>query len=170
MTLEYAVENEVPTLVISLDPTVANDPGVLEFGRIIDAEPDNGRFYLGTLDDPSYVQVQTRSLLGIMFYLSQGVDVPARDILKGRVTVTRDSDGKVFDWGTVTENLLSIRSQDELDFETASIRVWYRGTWFYIDDSDLHSKSTFTLLSQIFSWRAGKVPSNAPLLTLPIGQ
>jgi len=168
MTLEFVVEHGVPTLIIRIDPTVKNDPEVLEFSRIIDAEADDGRFYLGPLDDPSYIQIQTRSLLGIMYYLSQGVKAPASDIQKGKVTVTRDSEGKVFDWNAVTENLMTIRSQSELPPDAAAIRVWYRGTWFYIDDSDLNSKSTFSLLAQIFSLQAGKVPSNAPLLTLPI--
>ena len=45
----------------------------------------------------------------------------------------------------------------------------YRDAWFYIDDSDLTSKSTFTLTGQLFELQAGDVGGVAPLLTLPIG-
>jgi hypothetical protein len=47
------------------------------------------------------------------------------------------------------------------------LRVNYRGHWFYIDDSDLESKSTFTLLARIFALQAGKAEGIVPVLTLP---
>ena len=34
--------------------------------------------------------------------------------------------------------------------ENAATAIFYRGSWFYIDDSDLDSKSTFSMLGQIF--------------------
>jgi hypothetical protein len=52
----------------------------------------------------------------------------------------------------------------------AAVRTRYRGSWFYIDDSDLDSKSTFTLLGQLTNLQAGDLPSTAPLLTLPVGR
>jgi hypothetical protein len=51
----------------------------------------------------------------------------------------------------------------------AATRVPYRGSWFYIADSDIDSKATFTLLAQFFALSAGEVPSTAPILTLPVG-
>ena len=104
-----------------------------------------------------------------MFYVSQAVEVPSEDISKGKVTQTQTPDGKIFDWDKVTGDLLKINSISEKPEEN-SMTIFYRGSWFYIDDSDLSSKSTFSLLSQIFSLQAGKIKDNAPLLTLPIGQ
>jgi hypothetical protein len=49
------------------------------------------------------------------------------------------------------------------------VAVQYRGSWFYIDDSDLSSKSTFNLLGQLFELQAGEAGGSVPLLTLPIG-
>ena len=115
------------------------------------------------------VQVVTRSLLGIMFYLSQAVEVPREDVLQGKVTQTKTPDGKIFDWKEVTGDLLRISSLSG-NPQAYSKSIYYRGSWFYIDDSDLSSKSTFSLLAQIFSLQAGKIQNNAPLLTLPIGQ
>jgi len=137
---------------------------------LLGAKPVQGRYLLGAVDDPKFIRIQTRSLLGIMYYLSHGVEVPESDVKNGKVTVTHDEEGNVFDWPRFTEDLLRIQSKGELIRESPAVAVRYRGTWFYIDDSDLNSKSTFSLLAQIFSLQAGGVPTTAPLLTLPIGR
>ena len=111
----------------------------------------------------------TRSLLGILFYLSQAVEVPEQDTREGKVTRTLKTSGEIFDWKEVTGELLTIRS-DSSRPKNATLMVFYRGTWFYIDDSDLKSKSTFALLSQIFSLQAKKIKGKIPVLTLPVGQ
>ena len=103
-----------------------------------------------------------------MVYLSQSVEVPEVDIKKGKVTLTETPDGKVFDWQEVTAKLLRIRSKIE-EPDQASIRIYFRDAWFYINDSDLGSKSTFSLLAQIYSLQSGRVKSNAPLLTIGVG-
>ena len=82
--------------------------------------------------------------------------------------MTKTPDGEVFDWQEVTTELLRIRSKtDEPD--QASISIHFRDSWFYIDDSDLGSKSTFSLLAQIYSLQSGRVKSIAPLLTIGVG-
>ncbi|WP_293688025.1 hypothetical protein [Thiolapillus sp.] len=47
--------------------------------------------------------------------------------------------------------------------------VHSRGSRFYIDDSDLESKSTFSLPGQLFALQSGQLKSTAPVLTLPVG-
>jgi len=49
------------------------------------------------------------------------------------------------------------------------VAVFYRRSWFYIDDSDLDSKSTFSMLGQVFALQSGDVEKMTPVLTLPIG-
>ncbi len=118
--------------------------------------------------DPTTLSVQTRSLLGILFYLSQGVQVPREDLERGIVTFTRDPRGRPFDWRQVTEGILAVKASRARP-EGAKVAVFYRGKWFYIDDRDLNAKSTFTLLAQLFALQAGKVTGAPPLLTLPVG-
>ena len=120
-------------------------------------------------NEPNEIRVVTRSLLGILFYLSQAVEVPEEDTREGKVTRTFKTSGEIFDWKEVTGELLRIRS-DSSRPDNATLMVFYRGTWFYIDDSDLKSKSTFALLSQIFSLQAKKIKGKVPVLTLPVGQ
>jgi hypothetical protein len=113
------------------------------------------------------IAVATRSLMASLFYVSQSVEVPESDEKAGRVTVTHDAEGGRFDWQEVTGGLMRIRSAERRP-QTPYVTVFYRDSWFYIDDSDLTSKSTFSLLTQLFALQAGEVSGAAPLLTLPV--
>lgn len=114
------------------------------------------------------LRVATRSLIGVMYYLSQAVETPERDRDAGRVTVTRHEDGTEFDWSEILDGLLSVRFSETRP-DNAFVKIFYRDTWFYIDDSDLDSKSTFNLLGQLFNLQAGDVGGGGPILTLPLG-
>ncbi len=109
-----------------------------------------------------------RSLSGVLYFYSHGVEVPAGDVERGLVTVTRTADGRPFDWHDVTGDLLWVRSSDE-EPAGAAVKVRHRGHWFYIADDDLTSKATFAMLAEVFSLQAGGTPSAGPLLTLPLG-
>ena len=50
------------------------------------------------------------------------------------------------------------------------VRLKYRNHWFYIDDSDLTSKSTFSLLMQLFALQAGEIKASGPVFTLPVNR
>ncbi len=129
---------------------------------------------LGTLRGPDDGQAARsllaaqRSLLGALFYLSHAIAVPAVHVEAGLVTVTRDEHGRPFDWGQVTGDLLHVRSGPGRP-HGAAVAVPYRGHWFYIDDADLSSKSTFALLVELFSLQSAPADGDAPVLTLPIG-
>ena len=114
------------------------------------------------------ITLSTRSFLGVMYYLSHSVEVPDIDKTSGKVTITYDEFGNEFSWSELTQNLFKIKSTP--NNSDIAISTNYRDTWFYIDDSDLDSKTTFSLLMQLFSLQSGKSEGIAPLLTLPIGQ
>jgi hypothetical protein len=116
-----------------------------------------------------YLRVETRSFLGMLFFLAQAIEVPEPDVHTGKVATTRYETGEIFDWRLVTGDLLRIRAEPTRP-SGAVIAVRYRGSWFYIDDADLPSKSTFSLLSQLFALQAGKTERLLPILTLPIGR
>ncbi len=152
-------------------PEHVSHPGVEEMRRLLGL----GRYqrYLITTDvtlqGDRYLRVETRSLMGVLFYLSQGVEVPREDILAGKVTETRWPDGRPFDWSELLGDLFVIKVAAKPPSE-AMVAVKYRGKWFYIADNDLRSKSTFVFLSQVFALEAGKEKSLVPLLTIPVGQ
>tara|TARA_B110000196_G_scaffold316558_1_gene328106 strand:+ start:351 stop:1382 length:1032 start_codon:yes stop_codon:yes gene_type:complete len=172
ISLSYYESNGVPNLLLHINEEDKNREEAKQLALALNVEPGKTRYVLTfspAFNETNQIRVVTRSLLGIMFYLSQAVEVPSQDVLLGKVTQTKTSAGNIFDWKEVTGDLLRIRSLPGKP-ETSPMVIFYRGTWFYIDDSDLSSKSTFSLLAQIFSLQAGKIKDNAPLLTLPIGQ
>ncbi len=168
LTLGYGPEAQ-PVLWIA--PEAKGWPETRELLALLGLDPQQPIYPLShdlLKRDPNTLSVQTRSLLGILFYLSQGVQVPEEDLEKGRVTLTRDEEGRPFDWRQVTGGILEVEVSQEPP-EGASVAVFYRKHWFYIEDRNLDTKSTFTLLAQLFALQAGKVTGTPPLLTLPVG-
>ncbi len=148
--------------------TGAGADDIRDLEKILGLEPGRPFYPLSTDvvgSDPERVGISTRSLLGVLFYISQAVEAPASDERAGRVTVTRTVDGKYFEWSKVTGDLMRIRCSS-LRPRNAAVAVDYRGTWFYIADDDLQGKSTFSFLSQLFSLQAGEIKSTAPLLMM----
>lgn len=115
------------------------------------------------------VVLQTRSLLGVLFFLSLGVEAPERDLALGLVTNTLDADGRPYDWKELVGDLLRVRHADERP-ESAYVAVPYRGSWWYIDDADLDSKSTFFLLTWLFNLQASNAQPIGPVLTVGAGR
>jgi hypothetical protein len=95
------------------------------------------------------IVVSTRSLLEVMFYLSQGVNVPLEHQAQGLVTLTVDEGGTPFDWSEMMHDLFTIHACKKCP-KHAAVAVEYRGHWFYIDDRDQNSLSTYTLLVELF--------------------
>ena len=140
--------------------------------RALDLEPGRDEFVLTEFPyrrQPSEVGVDSRSLLGVLYFLSQSVEVPAQDVQAGLVTVTEDGLGQPFDWSKITRKVMTIHSQRNRP-ENAYVAVQYRGSWFYIADDDHASKATWGLLSILFALQSASAQGKAPLLTLPIGK
>ncbi len=173
LRMGYRQEGEKIIRTVQISSTQQTQADVDQFRQLLGLSPDSREYVLsegqaGTQGARS-INLATRSLLGVLFYLSHSVQVPDSDKQAGIVTITRDAAGNEFDWGQLTANLFHIRSS-QTEPMAAGIRTQYRGHWFYIDDADLDSKSTFSLLSQLFSLQAGNTEAARPLLTLPLGQ
>jgi hypothetical protein len=144
-----------------------------EFKRMLGLDPNRSEFSF----DSNFLKasgcdivVRTRSLLGVLFYLSHAVEVPAADIERGVVQTTRDDGGAVFDWTqNASGTLIKIHCSATAP-QNAFVSINHRGHWFYIDDGDLHSKSTFMFVSMLFDLQAGEASSAdvAPMLTIPV--
>jgi hypothetical protein len=158
-------------IVFFVSDDALDSPEWLEFAQIMSLPRGQSRFEIELRirrGDRRKISVLTRSMASVLSLLSQGVQVPVEDEAAGRVTVTRHANGELFDWAELTGDLLRVRSSPT-EPANAAVRTFYRGSWFYIDDADLESKSTFSLLGQLSNLQAGEVPSTAPLLTLPVG-
>ena len=156
-------------------PADPNDPlmeDVVAVRRYLNLEAGRDEFQLTDFPfrrGPDEVAIRCRSLLGVMYFLSQSIQLPTVDIESGLATVTKDDDGRPFDWAQVTGRVMTIRSQSSRP-ERAAVAVPYRGWWFYIGDDDQTSKSTFSLLNILFSLQSSSGEGKSPLLTIPVGR
>lgn len=156
-------------------PPDPNSPLVSDIATIrrdLDLEPGRNDFALITFPfqrKPTELGIRCRSLLGVLYFLSASVQPPAPDVEAGLVTVTRDDDGRPFDWSKVTGKVMAIHSQKERP-PSSYIAVQHRGWWFYIADDDQTSKATFSLVNILFSLQAETGKGRSPLLTLPVGR
>jgi hypothetical protein len=129
--------------------------------------------YQNTADSPSLsvLDLETRSLLQVLFFVSHGIDVPSEHVRDGRVPMTCNPDGTPFDWRQIMTGLFRVESiKSKKRPENAYVAVFYEGYWYYIDDRDRDTKATFALLIEVSRLELQSSESNAPLLTLPLGR
>ena len=120
-------------------------------------------------DNHRIIMLETRSLLSVLFFLSQSVQVPEEDIDKGVVEVTLSDKGDTFDWTKVLHNIFIVKNSQTRPSSPA-VAVRYRNFWFYIEDSDVESKATLMLVSQLFALQSGQGRTITPILTLPVAR
>lgn len=157
-------------LVMELVGRSTNEDSIREFKHLLGVASGANKFafdenFLAVSD--ANLRVRLRSVQGAMFYLANGIRVPDAHRARGLVTETRDENGEIFDWSRLLSNYFCVHSSKERP-TNAFLRVHYRGYWFYIDDNDLTTKSTFMLLSNVFNLQSGNLRTIAPTLTLPI--
>ncbi len=169
-------EKTPPRPVLQIAREALDLPEVAELRQVLNLDPSKASYpiiYAQAQDiqpkAEDTLRIDTRSLLGIMYYLSQVVEVPASDVEVGKVNVTKTESGEPFDWSTLIGGVFKVKVAAWRP-ESAGIAVRYRGHCFFIDDVDLEAKSTFAMLSQIFSLQAGKAEGIVPILTLPVGR
>ena len=133
-----------------------------------DGQPLQLRHALGMSNASNMMVLATRSMFSAMFFLATGVDVPARDLTSGVAPRNSIVPGGPFDKAGTGESLFQVHSSDE-EPELARVKVFYRGSWFYIADNDEDSKVTFALVSMLVMLQSGNQAKITPLITLPAG-
>ncbi len=170
LDLAYGQYGEQPVLILRIDPAAVGSREVATLSRLLGRPAPTTTFMLSDLarpGDPNIIPIVPRSLLAGMYYASQGVQVPEEDSRAGRVTVTRSIDGTPFDWRMITGRIMQIKHAARRPAHT-HLAVFYRDRWWYIDDADLDSKSTFSFLSQTLELQSSDLKAAGPVLTLPI--
>lgn len=156
-------------IVLQFTRSSSQDAEALRFKQLLHLDPALDKFYvISASEQPNAntIAVITRPLLSAMNYLSQGVESPERDVKAGKVRLTTVDGDKPFDWQDLLGGVMRIRSSDS-EPSDASVAVYYRGTWFYIADDDLDSKSTFVLLTQLIQLHS--TPTPGPGLSFSFG-
>ena len=168
LDMGYETTKTGDQLVMHLDYSRLGRQQKNKLSSLLSLDPNGKRISISTeliRGANNHLTLIPRSLMGVLFYLSQGVEVSKEDEDLGLVTMTQNTDGSVFDWGEVVGDLIRVVSSKEKPFGT-SVAVEYRGVWFYINDSDLESKSTFSLLSQLVALQSGEARTRPPVYTI----
>lgn len=116
------------------------------------------------------IDLETRSMLQALYFVSHGVDVPAEHLASGMAHQTFDASGQPFDWDKTTSGLFRVHHQAGSERPSgARVAIPYRGYWFYIDEADQATKSTFSLLVEMSRLELNVKAGPGPVLTLPVG-
>ena len=167
--------------VLLLDPQARDSAEFQEVARAFRLRPGATRFpitqesispFPSTFPSEGLegIDLETRSLLQALYYVSHGVDLPTEHVTGSLATVTKDAAGAPFDWKILMNSLFRVYSVKASEPpENAHVAVVYKGHWFYIDQTDQDTKSTFSLLLELSRLEVLGKAGTGPLLTLPIG-
>jgi hypothetical protein len=180
----WSLVKKAPHPVLRIDPQALESPEVQDFVRVFHLKPGLTQYditeealspFPSTFpsDGVTSLDLETRSLLQALYYVSHGVDIPQEHAKGGLVTVTLDAHDQPFDWVALMRSFFSVHSAKIKSNEppaNAHVAVQYKSYWFYIDDRDQETKSTFSLLMELARLELAGRPGPGPQLTLPIGR
>tara|TARA_B100000989_G_C19497616_1_gene452792 strand:+ start:447 stop:1532 length:1086 start_codon:yes stop_codon:yes gene_type:complete len=141
---------------------------IVETKRLLGLSPEKNEYpivpaYVHTTGDA--LKMETRSLAGVLTFLSKAVQAPRSHIEEGRLTAEPEA-FSLCDWKLEDGKLLTIYSCKEKP-KFAYIKIYYRDHWFFVDDRDTSSKSTISLVNALFALQAAETKGQGLLLTLP---
>ena len=170
--LERSEAEQGTALVLMIAPDAAGRPSYRQVCETIGTEcngaPLRMRQAFGAPADSTTVALATRSLFSAIYHISRQVDVPAEDISTGVASPSYDLAERTPAATEALRQLFHVRSSKD-EPERAAIKVNYRDAWFYIDDTDQDTKTTFALLSMLITLQAGSTGGVMPLITIPSG-
>lgn len=170
-------------LALHIDPKVVNSPQVHELRSLLNLTDGRLEYELriGQTDEPfartdpptptDVIHIVPRSTIQVLFYAAHGVEVPPEHYCDRLVKPATDATGQPFDWSEVTERLFTVHvCAKKCRPECAFVAVHYRGYWYYIDDHDADTKTTFSFLIAMTRLNAVGSKKGGPALTLPVGR
>jgi hypothetical protein len=177
----WTLIRKVQQPVLRVDPRALGSREMEELARICKLKPGLAQYDItveGLSPFPATyppegvtkLDLETRSLLQAMYYVSLGIEVPPEHVAQGLVTMTRDADGRPFDWQVVTKGLFRVRSVKRTEPPSgAHVAIRYKDCWFYIEETDQDSMNTFSLLMELARMELSTKDGSQPLLTIPLG-
>lgn len=121
----------------------------------------------GGLSDGEFF-AQTRTVLGALYTLSHGVDIPVVHQDAALTTESRVISAKTSNWTDFLGRQFHVRT-GQAEPDGAAVSVLYRDHWFWIEDSDLESKTTFNLMLFLLALQSAASDGASPLLTINAG-
>ena len=171
-------------LEIAVSPGAERSPELMEMEQLLNLIPGAQNYDIAVASrgnpDPmkfptmptTEVRIVPRSTAQVLYYLTNGIEVPVEHSCAGLVAPIIGPDGQAFDTRKITQGLFEVHTcKGHKPPPTAYVAVHYRDYWYYIDDRDADSKATFGLvlhLSRLDFMRQSL--GSGPALTLPVGR
>lgn len=136
-----------------------------EIAEILGLAPDLqeiGVYYGGSSGRNDEIAMQTRSMLQIMLELGFGMQLPDNDVQQGRAWPSQQVDQS----SASSMPLLHIASGETRPAD-AFVAVPYHGRWFWIPDTEVAAKYTFSFVMLLFSVSDKGAQSTSPVVTIP---
>jgi hypothetical protein len=165
MRIEHRHEEDVSLLFFRGQASAATEEDIATVVRLLGIKPPLGNItltYGAVPRNDREIAVLTRSMLEILLEFASGIDVPAEDIASGR---TYPGAMQQPDPTGVDAPLAIIHAGSSKPASTyAAVR--YRGTWYWINDTDIRSKRAFTFTMMFFALAETGVTGQAPVITV----
>ena len=173
-------KKEAPFLHVAPDANAS--PAWLEFCRVFKVKPSEKKYEMEVTKLTPFpeaypaggvkvIDLETRSLLQVLYFVSHGVELPPEHVCRGAARVTMNPDGTAFDYKRVLGGLFEVKwAKCRKRPENAAVAVCYLDHWYYIDAADHDTRATFSLLLHLSRLELATKAGAAPVLTLPIGR
>jgi hypothetical protein len=177
---EWALVRLELKLFLRINPSGRGQPDIDELIQLLHLKPGLEAYELqiaGGVSDPeknpaepsATIRLTPRSIAQAYFYLANGVEVPACDIQSGKVRLPEGADPLEYTDGIFRVHCC--RGHAHKRPPCAFVAIHHRDHWFYVDDRDQLTKSTFVLMMQLrrLDFKRQEI-SSVPSLTLPVGR
>lgn len=168
MTFEMKKSGEAESVFLSLNEKSGKEieADSAEVKKILGLDPQAHEYKVVHGHSPSNnreIAILSRSMFQILADLAFYVETPDTDVAGKRAYPgLKTADNK----DPLTAQSLKICNSPQLP-DDAYVAVLYDNTWFWIDNKDLPSKSTFSFLMFVFSVLETEGKHGVPVLTIP---
>lgn len=166
--VERVVAADGGELETHLSVNAVPGPECDELKRLLEIESCQAQLNLvarGIVGDGTTLLAQTRTVLGALYNLSHAVSVPSIHETGGLVTDSQVESMETATWRAFLGEQFEVKNSKQ-EPDRAFVKIQYRDHWFWIDDSDLESKTTFNLILFLLSLQSAASEGVTPLLTV----
>ncbi|HSH19286.1 MAG TPA: hypothetical protein VLA03_02465, partial [Draconibacterium sp.] len=160
--MEIGGTETAPTVNIHFPEHIADDSvlsSIARFKELLNLNPELNSYpirYGLIQQNRDEIFMRTHSLLEIFFSISGYVEVPKEHFEEGRTFSTYEPEN------IPLLRILSSKDRPDIDFVSINTRDY----WYYIDDRDMNSKTTFGILQILLSLARDSNPSKGPLISI----
>ena len=148
------------------------DPGVAEsvaqFRKLLGLDPTQDAYPVTYADGsgaPGSIHLLTRSIAQIIRDLASLIEVPAEDVATGRTFATPPASDPARQRVRISARVDRFRPL----FRDTYVTAFYRGRWFWIEDTDFRSKEVFSFVIELLQLAQTTSAQSLPVITIPSG-